>query len=288
MFFAILPGIVLIRLLMAYKWNLLLRSAGIALSFGDVLIVYLISGFVGAFLPASVGGDLSRFYYLSRWNADPFETIASIVVERFLGIVAVVVFALVSVPLILWRYRELLPLTWLAGALAVLCGLVVVLAFNPVVVAGLARRVPPTLGRYLAAPAERAYRAIRAYRGRPRVLAAFFVLTLLQTAVGIGVNIVIAEALGVAIAWTAVVAVMPFILLLVRIPLSVGVIGVAELSFVYFFTLAGMSSEHALAFGIATDAIDILTALPGALLLILYLPRARRAKSGTAPARRPW
>jgi hypothetical protein len=271
---AILPGAVLIRLLMAYKWNLLLRSAGISIPFVDVLAVYLISGFVGAFLPASVGGDLSRFYYLYRWQVDPFESLASIVVERFLGLVAVVVFALAAIPLILWRYPALSPLAWLAAILAVGCGLLLYLAFHPAVAAGLARLIPKFARRSLQTTGERAYRAIHAYRHRPRVLARFFALTLLQTAIGIGLNVVVAEALGLAISWTAIWAVTPFILLLVRIPLSIGVIGVAEFSFVYFFTLAGTGADQALAFGIACDAIDILTALPGAALLLLYRRRA--------------
>ena len=51
---------------MILRWILLLRARGIAITTGDAIKLFLVSSFVGSFLPAGIGGDAARAYGLSR------------------------------------------------------------------------------------------------------------------------------------------------------------------------------------------------------------------------------
>ena len=51
---------------MILRWVLLLRASGIAITTRDATRLFLVSSFVGSFLPAGVGADAARAYGLAR------------------------------------------------------------------------------------------------------------------------------------------------------------------------------------------------------------------------------
>ena len=48
------------------RWTVLVRPLGFKTRFKDLVIYYLIGMFFNLFAPGTVGGDVSRIYYLSR------------------------------------------------------------------------------------------------------------------------------------------------------------------------------------------------------------------------------
>jgi uncharacterized protein (TIRG00374 family) len=84
----LLAAVVLIcldRILMAYKWNLLLRALDVRVPFRYVLQTYSVAPLSGLFLPSTVAGDLFRLYSLSRFRPNNQAVVASMVVERVMG-----------------------------------------------------------------------------------------------------------------------------------------------------------------------------------------------------------
>ncbi|MBL8143219.1 MAG: flippase-like domain-containing protein, partial [Acidobacteria bacterium] len=65
------------RLVMIWRWVLLLRGTGTSIAFGDAARIFLESSFVGSFLPAGVGGDAARAWSLSRGHARGSVALAS-------------------------------------------------------------------------------------------------------------------------------------------------------------------------------------------------------------------
>ena len=57
---AVLLLIAVDRAVMILRWVLLLRASGIAISAGDAARLFLVSSFVGSFLPAGIGADAAR------------------------------------------------------------------------------------------------------------------------------------------------------------------------------------------------------------------------------------
>ncbi|MCA9912578.1 MAG: flippase-like domain-containing protein, partial [Anaerolineae bacterium] len=86
------------RVLMAFKWNVLLKAKGMNIPLARVTFVYWKTTFLGLFLPATVGGDALRAYALSRNKNYPMsDVVSSIIVERALGFLALFVMVVFSV-----------------------------------------------------------------------------------------------------------------------------------------------------------------------------------------------
>ena len=59
--------------------------------------MFFVSSFVSNFMP-SVGADLYRAYALSRYNVHLAESTASVLMDRALGVLSVVIVAAVALP----------------------------------------------------------------------------------------------------------------------------------------------------------------------------------------------
>lgn len=69
----------------AWRWRVLLVAAGVRVPFGTVIRQYFIGTCASNFFPSTVGGDLTRIYYLGRDHGFRQVT-ASVVLDRMLGI----------------------------------------------------------------------------------------------------------------------------------------------------------------------------------------------------------
>src|SRR5262245_32985953 len=97
--------ILLDRVLMAYKWCVLLGGIGVSISAGTALQSYFIGSFCACFLP-SVGGDIVRARWVIKKIGSSGQIIASLAVERLLGALALGVVAFGSFAVIALRFEQ--------------------------------------------------------------------------------------------------------------------------------------------------------------------------------------
>src|SRR4051794_30298679 len=69
-----------------YKWGLLLKAAGIKVSFGRLMTYQWMAEFFNNFLPAQVGGDIMRGYALASDTHRVADVTASVIIDRFIGL----------------------------------------------------------------------------------------------------------------------------------------------------------------------------------------------------------
>ncbi len=79
------------RLIMILRWILLVHASGMAITTPAVVRLFLVSSFVGSFLPAGIGADAVRAYGLARETTTGSEALASVVVDRVLGVLSLLV-----------------------------------------------------------------------------------------------------------------------------------------------------------------------------------------------------
>ena len=86
------------RALMAYRWVVLLCTLDPAdrPPLAGVMRIFFVSTFLGTFLPASVGGDAVRAYSLAKLNVGGGDAVASVFMDRMLGVASVLVMAVVG------------------------------------------------------------------------------------------------------------------------------------------------------------------------------------------------
>src|SRR5262249_41425677 len=98
---AIAVALVLVdRTLMACRWLLLLciidRDRP---PLAETMRIFFVSTFVGTFLPASIGADAVRAYGMTRLNVRGRDAVASVFMDRMLGIASILVMAAVGLTL---------------------------------------------------------------------------------------------------------------------------------------------------------------------------------------------
>ena len=258
------------RLLMAYKWNLLLRSKGIRISTLMALRIYLVGNLIGLVTPGAIGLEIYRVAALSSFGRT-HDIAATALLERLVGLAMLIFFLLAALPFA----SSLLPLgdgtiRWLAiGSIAGLA--VIVVSFLPRVNLWILSAVPVTalggFGRWLLQLVHSYNKAVADFT----TLAWFSGWTFIEVLISIAVIYFAAASLGVQASITAFAVIVPTALLLSRLPLSLDGIGVAETVYVLAFNALGYSSEHGLALALLVRLIRLVVAqLPAAFLLMRY------------------
>lgn len=260
------------RVLMAYKWTVLLAAKRIQLRLVYALRLYLISTYIGLFLPATVGGDAFRIYAMAKNQFRVESVLASIVVERLLGFLAM--FALVLISLIAAANissagiaEETSHVRWMAIFLFCATLVIIVASFNARLLqyATLRLGVLPGASRLLV-KVNRFTDAYWSYREHKGVLLRFFLLSVLESGMPVLWTYLLALAFRIDVPILYFFVFVPIIVFLVRIPISIDGIGVQQGAYVYFFSLLGVSTADAFLLGVATHLVAFASVLPGGIL----------------------
>jgi uncharacterized protein (TIRG00374 family) len=267
------------RVLMAYRWVVLLCLVDPAARppLAAIMRIFFVSTFAGTFLPASVGGDAVRAYALSRLNVNAGDAVASVFMDRMLGVASVLLMALAGLQLA----RDLAGNTAVMLSLtitAALCAVTVLLIFSSGA-SSLAARFVGWL------PFASLKRSMRGVLDSIRRYAAYHpqLVNVLAGSVAVQVLRVVqayylGKGLGIDLPLVTYFAGIPLILLAMLLPVTVNGIGTSQAAFLWFFGGVGVSRPHAFALSVLFVALGVVGNLPGAFLYI----RGRRSRTTTA------
>lgn len=254
------------RLLMSFKWVLLLASRGLRLPLFRGFTIYCASMVWGMFLPTTVGADVLRAYLTSRTGLDGFEVTASIIVERVVGFVAALLFGLFGLVLISragiadGRFDTV---WWAGGAALVLALAVVLLSFSQRTFETLLRLVPRRVRPARVVGKFRQFHEVyRGYGSARGVLAAFFALSLLEQGIATLGTWVIALALDIHVSLWFMAGVMPLSLLIARLPIAFDGIGLFEGVFALLMGLGGVGVAESLGIALSGRVLQTVVWLP--------------------------
>jgi uncharacterized protein (TIRG00374 family) len=259
--------VILDRALMAYRWLVLLRPlpAGTRPPFLEVMRVFFVSTFVGTFLPASVGGDAVRAFALARLRVPAAFSIASVFMDRMLGVLSLLIMAVPGLFLARQLAENVLIQASLVGIMAI-CIVSALVVFNERT-AALARRF---VERVPAARLQRAghalVEAVQRYASHHRALA-----NVLLGSIGVQVLRVIqayflGRALHIEAPLTVYFAFIPLILLVMLLPVTINGLGTSQAAFVWSFALAQVPAPEAFALSVLFVALGVVGNLPGGLM----------------------
>lgn len=263
------------RVLMSYKWGLLLRIRGYAVSLAQRLMVYCSAMMWGLALPSTVGADGIRVVLVRHLAVRVDDALATILVERGIGFVSALVTALAGLLVL----RALLPDSGvydpaLLGVSLLLLAAVgaLVFSFSSNSLSHLLRLLPQRLARgrigQLLAQLHAAYRSLAGDRRR---LAMFALLTLAEQLLLVACYGLVALALHVEFNAVFLFAAVPLAILVSRLPISLDGIGVYESIFIAIMALGGVQPADSLAVSLLARALQILVWLPWWLALAARL-----------------
>lgn len=260
------------RLLMSVKWQVLLVAAGVRIPYLANLRIYTTAQLAAFVMPLELAADGLRVLWVKRLNRSPSAVGASIVVER--GVSVLVSLALSAAAALLLAARLLeADLALLAGAvLAAMAALP--LAWLAVRRAGL---LVPALRRLAASRLRRPLVMLRRILKGRRALRRVTVLTVLRQLVVVAANCMLAHAVGLPVDPLLYGTAFLCALLVARIPVSFGGLGVFEAALAALLAPFGVPASASVATAVAGRVLTILSLLPGAGIPGGLLPRAGRA-----------
>ena len=265
-YLALVLGLVAVdRSVMIWRWILLLRSSGIQITHRAAARLFLVSSFVGSFLPAGVGADAARAYGLSRETTSGSEALASVAVDRVLGVMSIIVMAMVGVTA--WKPAQDLRLILTIVALMALCRAFFFASW------WIRRVVPNRFHEHgIVRKLLRLGDALERYRGRRRVLVHVMIWSIVVQILRITQAYYLGVGLGMTVPYSYFLLFMPLGLFMLLLPISISGFGVPQGVIVWL--LRPMGVPNAQSFALAT--LIILTGLAGNLPGLLLWLREKR------------
>jgi uncharacterized protein (TIRG00374 family) len=254
----------------AAKWFLLSRARGIGVSLTRLTVLYLIGKFFSNFVPGMIGGDISRSYLFGRYIGSHSMATASIFLERFTGLLTLVVLAAIATLI----QPNVLGSPAIGISIAVIsagCFVVLALLFVPdlrQILSQLAARI--LWVSKLLPTANRLFSEIAFFRRHPLTLVATIVLSCVFYLLASISLLVACQAVGLPAFYTEVAHATPVIYLATAVPVSPNNLGWWE----WCVGLILTHSENALAEGIAVGllirAVTLFVSLIGGMLFLGY------------------
>ena len=254
--------------LVSWKWQILLRAAGVRESLPRLVRMNLVGGFYSLVLPGEETGQLAKGLILAR-HTEGDAVAASIIVDEILGTLSIFAIALVALGI-----THPFPLRALiAGAIAAMLAVFLVLLVLAVFPQfhGLGRAV---LERILSglrlhkvqAWLEPFWDRLASYRRQPGPLLAAFAITVAAHLLANVSVLSTMRAIGAGVSFLDICWVVAAISALVTIPITVSGFGIREGANVIILGQLGVPASQALAISLLAFAIGFVWSLPGALL----------------------
>jgi len=265
------------RSLMALRWiDLLVALApGSRPPLGAVLRVFFVSSFVSNFVP-SVASDLYRAYALSRYDVHLAESTASVLMDRALGVLSVVLVGGASL-FLARRVRIPAGLVISLGLLFGACAAAAAVVFSARAAEGIraiAAALPIALLRRVA---ETLTDAVRRYARHHREMLRVLTLSVIVQVIRVLQAWCLGVALGLTLPASAYFAFIPVIVLVMQLPITPNGLGTTQAAFYWLFLPAGAPAPQVFALSVLFLALGVIGTVPGGLLYA-FGSDARRAE----------
>jgi uncharacterized protein (TIRG00374 family) len=268
--------------LSTWRWQILLRAEGIRVPLRRLLALYLEGMFFSLCLPTAVGGDVVRGYRIWHLTRAGEGAVASILVERVTGFVAMIGIAAAATAAAFASGALRDPLIGLfVAAVAAALAAAVVLISSPWAL-GLAERLA---GRRAAGGIFQAVRrfceAVQRYRGHRAAVGAALGISLAFQMLLIFLVFLVAVALHLPVTFGQFLIFIPILNVLAMLPISLGGLGIREGGAVILLGKVGVDPAGALTLSLLWFAVVAVASLPGG---IVFFWGGHRAKARPAPA----
>ncbi len=269
------------------KWRVSVQLTGARVKFGRLCGIYLIGYYFSNLLPSNIGGDVVRSYYLGRSIGSQSQAAASVFIERFSGILLLLLLTILAPLLRDGGYQSpylAVPALGAAGLLAAFFALTLIrrpLDLLRSVCTALARRLQWPSGGWTARLGGRLLNAVGSVydkisdairtAGRDRAALLKMILLTVWFYLLTWVNVYLAfRTFGAFPTFVEVASVTPAIMMVSMIPVSLGSLGLAEGAYVLYFSMIGMEPSTALAVGLFMRFKVLLIGSVGAWFYLIH------------------
>jgi uncharacterized protein (TIRG00374 family) len=245
-----------------YRWSIILGK-DLRLPYRRLLSIYFIGMFFNLFLPTVVGGDVVKGYYLYRESGRGDVALASIFMDRYTGLAALMTITAVSVAAghALVGRGLLAVYALMIGGFAVVSLVVWVEALH-----GWATRLISRVRLYGADRSfETFYNILMGYKGRGAMVFKAFICSIFVQCGVIAGYYALARGLGMGVGPGYFFLFIPLATVVSMAPVTLSGLGVREGVLVYLFSRAGAPEEVSLALSLLWFAVTASVSVVGGI-----------------------
>jgi glycosyltransferase 2 family protein len=250
------------------KWALFLKEHRVVIGFHRLFGLYMVGYFFNNFLPSMVGGDVVRAYVLGKQIESHIHSLASVFLERFTGMIALVLLATTSFLFNAGLRQEpvvVASILIMGSACLALVATIwkpewALLFLKPIAKNRHVARLVPKLMQF--------HDHVSYFKDKPALVgkAMLYSFTFQFLA---AVNVYVAcLVLAVPLSLYDAVVITPIILLVSSVPLTVNGLGVWEWACSVYLAQAGLPMDQGLAVALLLRAKNLLISLIGGILFL--------------------
>lgn len=265
MFLLLLAMTLVSRVAIGGRWHVLLRSAGVNISLYRSINLTFAGLFASNFLPTTIGGDVVRLAGVLRLNYDRAVCIASLVVDRLVGMAGMAMALPLMIPGLV-RGVSMSSMTRLP--------LVIMVSNVQDLPAGarLKKLWDKAVGMI-----RSLLEALSFWIKHPQSLVLSLLMTWVHMAMLFGSLWVMLQTMGEPVSFWLVAGMWSLTYFITLLPVSINGLGVQELSMTFLFTqIGGVSEPTALTLAFLIRIVQMFASLPG----VFYLPDVLAGQDG--------
>lgn len=249
------------------RWIVLLHGVGEAVRFRTAISTLLVGMFFALFLPSVVGQDLGRMHELSRRRENKIGIVSTVLLDRLIGLVSLVLIALFALIIVGYRYVNTEIIYAIVGTTIGL-GLLWVLFFNRRFMRLFRSLLRLPVIRYFEPVLKQLYEALYVLQCHRRMVIGALVISIAFVLVETLSVVVLSYAIGATINSLYFFIFVPMIWLITALPISIGGLGVRETAFTFFFVQVGMASHEAILVSLLYFSFYLVAGLVGAIIFV--------------------
>jgi uncharacterized protein (TIRG00374 family) len=265
MFYVIIISILflLYYFIFSLRWNFLLKTQKINISFLRSYLYILVSFFFNNFLPSGLGMDLVRSAYAG--GKENFEkAFGTSIMERILGMIGMM---LIGVFAIFSGKAKLAKFSILYIGLIIITVLTYYL-FISLKVDWIKKRLISIKFFNLGDSIRKFHRAFKIYKNKRNTLLIGICYSILVQTVIIIINYFIAKGLSNPIPIFALLTYIPIITVISLIPLTINGLGLREAAYVYFFSSLSITEGEAMSLSLVFFFASVIASCVGGIVFV--------------------
>jgi hypothetical protein len=222
----------LTQIVSALRWQQLAAPLSFHRPLHQFISFYFIGMFFNLLLPTSIGGDVVRAEYLYRGGGQRLPAFLSVFVDRFSGLLVLVVLACLAMAVCPITLPAWVPFSVYATGFGAIAGLVML----------------PILARWTDRfeRTRRLVSGIRLYFANPGLMISSTALSVLVQAANVAVVWLVGLSIGATVPASYYWVLVPMVTLLTLLPISLNGMGVREAGMVFFLAPLGVDSATAM------------------------------------------
>ena len=253
--------------LRALRWQLLLKSKQVNAPITFLIKSLLVGIFFDNLMPSIIGGDVVRTFDSWRFGKSKADAIAVIIVDRMLGVLALIGFALVALIYYSRMTTDLSALyKWvlLAAGAVILALWIIFMALGKIT--GLIAKNRFPFSKKIQNALEKMINAFLSFSGYKKILTQAFILSFILQASVIATFFIIGKALNINAPFHSYFLIIPLAFFVMMVPVSINAIGIRENIYVFLFSIFYVSKPDAIAFAWISFGFIIFRGLIGAIV----------------------